>query len=162
MRFAQIAGIFVVLFITFAGTSSSQVVGCSRADEKAADKSIDPLGSWKEIHFAYMYFKACDDGGIAEGYSDGIAKIMANHWTSLPRVKPFIKADPAFETWFIRHLDETNSYDDSMKIDRLARTACPRGMRELCIEIHEQIRSYGCDPQFPKNVACEVQNLEVK
>ena len=93
-------------------SSSAYALECSREDEFAADKSVDHLSSWKDIYSAYKRFKHCDDGAISEGYSDGVAKIMANHWTGLRKARPLIQADPAFELWIIHHLDETDTNDE--------------------------------------------------
>jgi hypothetical protein len=130
---------------------------CTRADESRAYKSIDRLQSWKDIYAAYKRFKHCDDGAIAEGYSDGVARQMADHWNRLPKVLPLIQADPPFEDWLIGHLDETDANDDLMKIDQLSRTACPDHAQELCGNIHTHMKGFACPADFSASIGCQAK-----
>jgi len=146
-----------VFLVADAGHAQADTAACTQTQADEAERSADRLGSWKDLYAAYTRFKQCDDGGIAEGYSDSVAKLMANHWPSLPKVLPLIRADPAFETWFISHLDETDDDADLAKIERLARTACPPQAQELCDRIHEQMKSYKCLPDYPASFACSAR-----
>lgn len=114
---------------------------CTQFDSYAAETVFSYLDSWKNMHLAYKQFRHCDDGGPAEGFSEAAARLMADHWHDLPQALPIIAADPDFETWVIRHLDETDNYDDLRKIDHLAQTACPPQTKVLCGKIHAHIQS---------------------
>lgn len=43
----------------------------------------DYLDSWQNIAQCFRQFRACDDGGIAEGISDAVARLLANRWDRL-------------------------------------------------------------------------------
>lgn len=53
---------------------------CTRTDAIAADESISHLRDWTEIYDSFKAFSHCDDGYIAEGYSDAVAETLANKW----------------------------------------------------------------------------------
>lgn len=114
---------------------------CSDNDGIAAETLTDHLHSWQDMYSAYKQFKQCDDGGVAEGFSEAVARLLADHWANLPQVLPLTRSDPAFEAWFIGHLDETDNNDDLAKIDHLAQRACPVGARKLCDKIHAHLKS---------------------
>jgi hypothetical protein len=121
--------------------ASAAEQGCTQLEGYASETVTDYLDSWKNMHLAYKQFKHCDDGAVGEGFSDAAARLMANHWADLAQGRPILTADPDFEAWTIRHLDDTDNYDDLQKIDHLAQTACPIDATEFCGKVHTHIQS---------------------
>jgi len=155
-------GIFAVMVMLSAATPvySHSVVDahtgmvCKRSDYNKADDELDSIDSWHRLHDAYKRFKQCDDGALSEGYSDIVAQLLVRDWEKLKEAVKLSHADPAFKNWYISHLDETDNNDDLVKIEHLARTACPSGAEDLCTKIHIHFQSLECDPTFSEGVGC--------
>jgi hypothetical protein len=121
-----------------AGLMMVGFAGVSRADGRCAriDENVSyGLKTWSALHSAYARFRQCDDGAIAEGFSEAVARLMIDHWTDLPQALPLFRSDRAFENWAVRHIDQTVSFEDSMKIEELAEKSCPAGAQKLCDQL---------------------------
>ena len=71
---------------------------CSQADAIAADKDLDRLKSWAAVYRTFGLYRQCDDGSIAEGYSDAVAILLTEHWpevTALARLAKSIRSSSA-------------------------------------------------------------------
>ncbi len=143
---------FALAFTIFG--QSANAAPCTRAEGLQADRSLDHLHTWKDIYAAYKKLRQCDDGAIAEGYSDAVAKQLAGYWGSLNKALALFDSDPPFEAWVIGHLDETNTLEDSLRIYRLSQTACPAGAETFCGKIQARMREAECLPSHPEGVGC--------
>jgi len=142
MKCFTFVALLLLLCVSPASASEHQ---CTNLESGAAVFVTGYLDSWKNMHLAYKQFRHCDEGGPAEGFSEADARLMADHWVDLPQALPIIDADPDFEKWVIRHLDETDDYKDLWKIDHLSQTACPVQVKAFCRKIHTQIQSLDSD-----------------
>lgn len=132
--------VFGVLFFTAAVTIACARQGpCSADEAKLADTEAETLRDWDSLYKSYSQFDNCDDGAIAEGYSESVARILVNHWDTLPRLAELAKSTPAFRAFVVKHVDPTLNTDDLKKIAELAKTHCPNGLRELCGDLKKQV-----------------------
>jgi hypothetical protein len=151
----------VVLGLVLAAAwAHAKAVQCTELDGYAAEKVASYIDSWKDMHFAFQEFRQCDDGGVAEGFSEADARLMSDHWSNLSDGLAFLRTDPSFKRFVISHLDETDNNADLVKIDRLARTACPAAAKSFCAELHSHLKSSECDPAFPDGVGCTSQDAK--
>jgi hypothetical protein len=49
----------------------------------------------------------CDDGSIAEGFSESVTRLLADDWEALPALQSLTTMDASFQTFVLRHIDET-------------------------------------------------------
>ncbi|MEX3895073.1 hypothetical protein [Paraburkholderia sp. BR10954] len=105
---------------------------CPEKDAFAADAMVDHLDSWAPVNSAFSQYGHCDDGGIAEGYSEAIARLLIDPWKALPELDAQIKLDPPLESFVLRHINSTLDIDDLAKIATLSTRSCPKGMSSLC------------------------------
>ncbi|HEY2009540.1 MAG TPA: hypothetical protein VGH23_11155 [Rhizomicrobium sp.] len=105
---------------------------CSRKDVMEADAATDHMKDWAAVYSVFKQYGKCDDGGIAEGNSDAVVKLLALHWQSVDELSKLIQKDPQFGDFVIAHIDETADFDQEKMIVAHARVACPRGMEKLC------------------------------
>jgi hypothetical protein len=91
-----------------------------------------PRGNWARINTAFSKYGHCDDGEIAEGYSEAIARLLIDHWKALPELDAQIKLKPPLESFVLRHINSTLDTDDLAKIVTLSTKSCPKGMSPLC------------------------------
>jgi hypothetical protein len=96
------------------------------------------LRSWDALYRSYKTFRQCDDGAISEGYSESVARILVDHWNTLPQLNRLTKNDPRFRLFVIGHLDATLNMDDVETVKKKAKTQCPTGLRTLCDDFTKQ------------------------
>jgi hypothetical protein len=107
---------------------------CTEAEVKAAQKEADQLSDWDSVYRSFKRFAHCDEGGIAEAYSDSVGRLLARDWKHLDALVR-LTADPGFEEFVIRHIDETMSEDEAALVINNARLHCPPGAKRLCRSI---------------------------
>jgi hypothetical protein len=122
---------------------SAQVPGCSQAQALAADKGIDGLRTWADLHSAFIQFRACDDGAIAEGWDDFVARMLGQNWNKLAELQRLAKVDTNFRGFVIQHISNTASGDDLDQALVNAREHCPGSARRLCSDIVTAVKRLG-------------------
>ncbi len=129
MRLIAIAAIFLL------ATAHAVAQECSREEAEAAENRVSTLNSWQSTYDTFQEFGHCDDGAIAEGFSDRIVHLLATQWDSFPQVHQLIVRDPSFQSFFLRHI---NSSADISELDSIVRNAsqqCPESAELLCKQI---------------------------
>ncbi|WP_322081044.1 hypothetical protein [Burkholderia sp. BCC1972] len=118
---------------------SSTALGDTRvctAEEAQKAEAVAAVGrSWKELHLQFLQYAHCDDGAIAEGFSESITLLLADHWETVRQIEPMIAPDPAFRKFIIRHIDEAVPVDRLQRIARNAINQCPRNLNYFCQDI---------------------------
>ena len=127
---AKCLGLCLVL-----ATGDATAEKCSQLDAYAAEAVTGYLDSWRNLKMGYEQFKHCDDGSIAEGFSEAVARLLSDRWTQLAQFTKYATEDSGFERFVLAHIDATLDPRDLEKIRRLAQTRCPDGTRELCAKI---------------------------
>jgi hypothetical protein len=125
----------LVLFLALAGLAeaATQKV-CTQAEVKQVQKEADQLTDWDSMYRSFKRFAHCDEGAIAEEYSDSVGRLLARDWKHLDS---FVRltSDHGFEQFVIRHIDETMSEDEAALVISNARAHCPPGAKRLCKSI---------------------------
>jgi hypothetical protein len=122
----------------FVSARVAQSVGtslCTVEDSKHAFDAVDKLDSWRAVLDFYEKYSPCDDGGIAEGVSDAVTKLLANNWAGFWRLSPTVRAEPQFQKFVLRHIDATVPVETLQGIGRNARGRCPLKSAVLCKKI---------------------------
>jgi hypothetical protein len=107
---------------------------CTQAEVSQAQKEADQLPDWDSLYRSFKRFSHCDQGAIAEEYSDSVGRLLARDWR---HIDAFVRltSDPSFEQFVIRHIDETMSEDEAALVINNARQHCPPGAKRLCKSI---------------------------
>jgi hypothetical protein len=108
---------------------------CTEQEVIAADEAIDHLDTWSKVNEMSSQYAHCDEGEIAEGNSEAVARLLVNHWRTLPQLGVLIRHDPSLKDFVLRHINTTLDTDDLSRIATLSRSSCPTGMRSLCREL---------------------------
>lgn len=122
----------LVLAAAMALAPAAQARVCTERDATAADAMVDHLDSWPAVNTTFRKYGHCDDGEIAEGNSEAVARLLVDHWQSLPELGTLIRQDPPFRGFVLRHIDSTLDTRDLSRIKELSRNSCPNGMASLC------------------------------
>jgi len=125
----------VLFFITSAFASDAATKKCTKAEAMEAEKEADSLKDWDQVYRSYKRFSQCDDGAIAEGYSESITKLLAEDWKNSNRLLVLTSRSRIFRRFVLKHIDETVPGDRLASIANNARSECPAESRNLCLSI---------------------------
>ena len=84
---------------------------------------------------SYKRFSQCDDGAIAEGYSESVTKLLADDWKSFNRLVALTSRNKNFKSFVLKHIDESVPADRLAKIANNARSECSSSGKHLCLSI---------------------------
>jgi|ERR1035438_736225 hypothetical protein len=132
----QIAAIFILIILPQTRIVS-QAIHCSYADSEKAFYEAGRLQAWDKLYHSYLHYSGCDDGSIAEGYSDSVVRILAHHWNTLPQAFPLFASNAGFYKFVLIHIDATTEDDDLEMIRSNAIRSCPTGGNEYCVQIRK-------------------------
>ena len=110
---------------------------CNREDAQAAEAIVAVAKSWRQLHQQFERYAYCDDGAIAEGFSESITLLLAERWGTVWQLEPMVASDPAFRKFIIRHIDETVPAERLKRIAKNAGKRCPRKFKNFCHDIQE-------------------------
>ena len=116
-----------------------QAKTCTAKQADAADRQIDQLDSWIKIDGFIKQFGHCDDGSIAEGASEAVARLLVDQWATLPTLARLSKRNRNLMPFVLRHLDATLDADDLEKISQLSMEQCPESANTLCASLTTQL-----------------------
>lgn len=136
MKNSILKPIYFLLLLGMASMTVAHGKTCSPQDAEAADAIIDHLDSWAQVESAFKKFRHCDDGSIAEGNSEAVARLLVDRWQTLPQLAALIKRNPALRRFVVRHIDGTLDTADLEKIKKISSSSCPQGMAALCNDLH--------------------------
>lgn len=123
----------LALVMLIAVPVTSQSKPCTRTELLQVEKEAVTLRTWDSLYKSYKRYGHCDDVEAAEGYSESIARVLADHWETLPRLAELIEQDRSFESFVT--LNATMDMTDVKKIKGLATAHCPAGLDELCAKL---------------------------
>ncbi|KRE97884.1 hypothetical protein ASG87_15135 [Frateuria sp. Soil773] len=130
------------VLIAFASASGCVQAGapakaCSPAQAEAADEMVDTLDNWNAVHDYARAYGSCDHGSIAEGSSEAVARLLADHWDTLPALARLVESDPSLKRFVLDHVNTTLDTNDLERIGSHAASSCPDGASLVCSGIGE-------------------------
>lgn len=121
------------------GLLATEKKDCSPQEARLAEEGVDRLRSWADIHQAFKQFAHCDDGSIAEGYSEAVVERLATRWQTLSELNALVSANPEFGDFVIRHIDGSARWNSSQVAAQNAQTRCPKAAEALCSRIIKRV-----------------------
>lgn len=88
--------------------------------------------TWIALHNLFREFGDCDDGAIAEGFSEDVAQLFLKEWMHLDVLNTLIASDVPFKKFVLRHIDATLDQDELNGIAENAKSHCPLWGAQLC------------------------------
>lgn len=108
---------------------------CSKEEAQEAESVAATATSWRQLYQQYKLYAHCDDGAIAEGFSEAVTRLLSGRWRDIRELKAILEDDRRFREFVFRHIDETVPADRLDSIARNAAKRCPRNMKSLCSDI---------------------------
>jgi len=131
--------LLILGFLIFSANSAYAADDSQCTTDKAMKAEALPnIKQWDDFYTAYQSYGVCDDGSIAEGFSDSAAKMLANHWDQIGIFIALSAKDQGFRDFIVGHIDETDDLNDISRIIWNARNMCPAGAKGLCKALEVQ------------------------
>jgi len=121
---------------------AAQSSTCTQRTIDRLETQSDSIRDWATLRTFYHHYSACriDDAEVGEGVSESVARILADHWDTLPVASGLFNQDLPFETFALAGINITDSTDDLSHIDKLAAEHCPPYLHVLCQSIRRSIQ----------------------
>lgn len=72
--------------------------------------------NWPMLQRHQSRFIRCDDGELAEGYSDAVVELLANKRKGFGQFAATASTHPDFFGWAVKHIDASASQDSLIKV----------------------------------------------
>lgn len=72
--------------------------------------------NWSALQRHHSRFDRCDDGELAEGYSDAVVELLANKWNSFDQFVGIARSHQDFLHWAVKHVDASASESSLVKV----------------------------------------------
>lgn len=129
--------IFVIFaLLTLAQNGMYCQASCSRAQAEKADRESSKLETWQALHQSFLRYSGCDDGSIAEGYSQSVSKLLVNDWSSFTHAVSLFDKDKSFFNFVVKHVNATLTENDLKAIRTNCTRSCPTGSSRYCARIN--------------------------
>jgi hypothetical protein len=119
-------------------TVHGQTVACDDALAERAEVEADYLKTWDQIYDFYKRYSGCDDGAIAEGYSEAVVKMLSDRWQQLPTLQTLVDHDERFGKFVFKHINATTDEHDLDRVVANASRQCSQSDEQLCKTIRLQ------------------------
>ncbi len=122
-------------------TALAQRKLCTDAQEDQAEREAAKLRTWDALYHSYRRYAHCDDGAIAEGYDESVARILLDHWDLLSRLAILSEKDKQFKSFVLRHVGVTTTLgtSEAKKLRIKAALHCPVGQSQLCADLRRKL-----------------------
>jgi len=111
---------------------------CTIEQAKEIEEKASTLKTWDQVFNAWQLFNHCDDGAIAEGFSESITLILFNHWAEKGHLIELIKENPDFEKFILKHIDQTVPSDRLSKLGHKAKMQCIDSTHDFCMKVLDE------------------------
>jgi hypothetical protein len=104
LRVCIFFGLIVILSLAQTGLAEKRL--CADVEGRRALDEAGTIRSWDALHGSYGLYRQCDDGAIGEGYSESVARILVDHWTTLAQLARVAANDIEFRAFVMKHVDQ--------------------------------------------------------
>lgn len=127
---------FAFAFAAVAGHAQDKV--CSKADAAAAEKNVDMVVGWAQLHRAWRDYRHCDTGAVSEIFTDAILR-LAVEWKNVDALGEAMQ-DPNFKAFVVKHLKSPAAQADHESIYSRTKASCPPSQAALCAELADVVK----------------------
>ena len=145
-RSIAVSTIRIVMFVFVAaacGFCSSparqQAKVCTNVEQKKV-MSATPR-DWNSFYFLFKQLSHCDDGGMAENFSDNVVRLLGRRWKYFPQLGKLASSDLNFRQFVLKHVDSTTDPRDLRAASANAHQRCPAGDAQLCGLIESEAKA---------------------
>jgi len=137
VRISLIGRALAVALLFCASPAFAEPSECPDPKGLIAETDERHMTSWADLKRSFKRLPGCDDGVLAEGYSDFVARTLAHRWNRLADLATLTSDDPAFQAFVLKHIDASADSADLQQLELNAKARCPSRHERLCASIHE-------------------------
>ena len=126
------SAVVCALFIWCCIATRAQQTPCTEAETRRAEEESTRPRDWDSLYRYFMAYGRCDDVDAAEGSSESVARILVDHWDTLPRLAELARGDARFRAFAVGGVNATDDMRDVLTIQTRAISSCPAGLKDLC------------------------------
>ena len=115
--------------------ASADIAICSEEEARSAEVAVVAINSWDELYQQFKQYSHCDDGAIAEGFSESISRLLAEQWMEVQLTSRTLIQQSVFQRFLIEHIDETIPALRLEHIVKNIQEKCPGYLEDLCSKI---------------------------
>jgi hypothetical protein len=119
-----------IKFLPFALALIAALLGAAKAQTCTngfeLEYRTDNAGSWNDLYKIYRNIGYCDDGALAEGLDDKVAKFLAWSWRDLDYLATLSTRDKGFRRFVLLHISATADQNDMKELRDNADRHCPK------------------------------------
>jgi len=131
---------YFFLLLTLRLAEATELKPCTKEQAIRAETGASSLRTWPQVYESYKNFRQCDDGAIDEGYSDSIARLLSERWSTVDELHRLTSHNRGFERFVLRHVDELMSPTQAEMIHKNAEDHCPSNVRQLCGKVIDRLK----------------------
>lgn len=106
---------------------------CPKSTAGLAEKAIDRVSTWPQMHKAFKDFRQCDEGPVSEVFTETFVRLLVD-WKNVDQLVT-AAGDPDFKAFMFKHLQSPAAKDDAPSVYSRARANCPAAHKEFCDEL---------------------------
>ncbi len=114
---------------------------CAINEAIEAETSISTLKDWAAIYDSFKKFRHCDDGSIAEGYSNAIVHTLADQWDEMETLVRFALTDVDFYKFILKHIDASTDKSELEMVLTNSGKHCIKLNGTICDAINKRAKS---------------------
>jgi hypothetical protein len=109
--------------------TNARVKECTEAEQREVISTNS--SDWKAFYRVFKRLAHCDDGAMAENFSENVVRLLAKDWKHIADSDSLIASDRIFRRFVLNHIDATTNPDDLRMIISNSRERCPATTRQL-------------------------------
>jgi hypothetical protein len=113
---------------------------CSPAESANAEKAIDRVVNWGQLHKAYQDYRHCDKDNVADVYTDAVLRLTVE-WKNVSTMADAMGKDAGFKEFVRVHLQSPAAKDDQEAVYSRTKNQCPKGLDTFCTDLGALVKS---------------------
>ena len=114
---------------------------CSKAEAATAEKAIDRVVTWQQLHKAWQDYRHCDaEPAVADVFTDALLR-LAVAWKGVTQLATAMKSDAQYRDFIYAHLKSDAAKDDREALYSRAKKDCPAAQEAWCDEMAGTIKT---------------------
>src|SRR5690606_13284695 len=81
----------------------SQDKPCSKSDAAKAEKALDRVSTWQQLHEAFRDYGHCDQGALEDLHTDTLLRLMVE-WRNVEGLAEAMQKDAKYKAFIYRHV----------------------------------------------------------
>ena len=102
------------------------------------EKDAVKARNWDSVYRTYKRYEGCENVAAGEGFSEAVARILVDQWSTLPRVAKLGARNADFRRFVLGCINATLDMKDVERIKALANSSCPRRLDAVCRDLVRQ------------------------